>query len=141
MNYRTLQSSASVPTIIAGSWLAKQLPARQLVALVAVAAKQATLGRLTHKQLAALAGLSVSQFRDARRQHGAPIRPKRAATRQAPRPARETANVDIIDALWRIGSGGFLKIAEMVARDELARAAAASRANGNGAAVTPHHAH
>jgi hypothetical protein len=77
MNYSKLQSSASIPAVVTGGWLAKQTPERQLAALVAVAARQATLGRLNHKHLAAVAGLTAHQFREARKQRGAPIRAKK----------------------------------------------------------------
>jgi hypothetical protein len=77
MKYSTLQSGASIPAVVTGGWLAKQTPERQLTALVAVAARQATLGRLNCKHLAAIAGLTAHQFREARKQRGAPIRAKK----------------------------------------------------------------
>lgn len=132
MIYRTPQSSAIA--VVTGGWLAKQTPERQLTALVAVAADQAAIDRLTLKQLALLAGRSENQFREARRRHGAPIRPKRPSARKTD-PARAPANVDIIGVLRQLGTNGLLKLAELVERDEIARAAAAAKTNGNGAAL------
>src|SRR5262245_57652927 len=86
-------SQANATPVITGGWLAKQTPEHQLAMLVAIAADRVAIDHLTNKQLAALAGLSVSQFREARRQHGAPIRPKRA--RQAPTPTLTSTSVDM----------------------------------------------
>jgi hypothetical protein len=83
-NYSTLHSTTRIPSIpshITGGWIAKQPPERQLTALVAAAAHQTTIARHTLKQLAAMAGMSEYQFREVRRQHGAPIRSKK---RRAP---------------------------------------------------------
>ena len=157
MKYKTLQPSASLPPVITGGWMAKQTPERRLTALVTVAADRAAIDRLTHKQLATLAGLSVGQFREARRQHGAPIRSKRAATRQAPTldninivdvsasarsprwgnwlraPTPMLNNVDIVNVLRQLGSDGLLKLAELVERDQLARTVAPAKTNGGAA--------
>jgi hypothetical protein len=87
LKYTALQSSASFPAVVTGGWLAKQTPGRQLDVFVAAAARQTTITRHTLKQLAAMAGLPVHQFREVRRQHGAPIRPKkRRASAALPAP-------------------------------------------------------
>jgi hypothetical protein len=135
MKYNRSQSSASLPplfsALFSGSWLANQTPERRLRTLVSIAAQQ-----VTNKQLAALAGLSVSQFREARRQRGAPIRPKRPLARKAdPVPTPEPANVDIVNALRQLGTNGLLQLAELVERDEIARSVVAAKTNGNGAAL------
>jgi hypothetical protein len=104
-------------------------PERRLCALVSIAAHQ-----VTNKQLAMIAGLSVSQFREARRQFGAPIRPKRPSARKAdPVPTLKPANVDIVNALRQLGTNGLLKLAELVERDQIAHGAVAAKTNGNGA--------
>jgi hypothetical protein len=107
-------------------------PDAQLAALVKIAAGRLELVEPTLQQLAAIGGLSVQKLLALRHKAGAPIRPKRPSAHKAdPAPETEPANVDIIDALRRIGSGGLLKIAETIERDELARASvAAAKANG-----------
>jgi hypothetical protein len=133
MKYNTSKSSASLPLPFAAlfsSWLTEQTPERRLAALVSIAAHQ-----VTNQQLAALAGLSVGQFRGARRQRGAPIRPKRPSARKAdPVPTLAPANVDIVNALRQLGTSGLLQLAELVERDEIARSVVAAKTNGNGAA-------
>jgi hypothetical protein len=142
MRYDTLQSSASIPAFVTGGWLAKQSPERQLAALVAAAARQTTITHPTHKQLAAMAGMSVPQFREARRQHGAPIRPrKRRVPVALPTPAIPSATVvpasaspaippvpvklptaqqvaDLIATLRSIGSGHLFNAALIAEHDE-----------------------
>jgi hypothetical protein len=132
---------------IRGVTFAHLSPALQMVVLALIAASRVKFIDPTMEQLAAIGGVSVNKLREKRRQVGAPIRSKRASVRKADaaqpsHPAPEPANIDIIDALRRIGSSGFLKIAEMIERDELARAAAAAKTDGNGAALNggaPHY--
>jgi hypothetical protein len=121
---------------IRGLTLAHLPPDQQLAALVAIAAGQVKLIDPTMVQLAAIGGMSATELLEMRRQVGAPIRAKRPSARKAdPTPAPEPANVDIVCALRRLGTEGLLKLAEMVERDELARAAATVKTNGNRAVL------
>jgi hypothetical protein len=134
--WQTKFTYASAKPRIRGVTFGRLDPNAQLAALVKIAAGRLELVEPTSQQLAGIGGISVQKLLGLRHKAGAPIRPKRASVRKAdPTPAPEPANVDIIDALRRIGSSGFLKIAEMVERDEIARAAAATKANSNGAAL------
>jgi hypothetical protein len=139
MKYDMAQSSASLPAVVTGGWLAKQSPERQLTALVAVAVGQATLGRLGHKHLAAIAGLTPHQFREVRKQHGAPIRTKKRRVPAAlPTPAIPSVTAspvsaspaklltaqqvaDLIAALRPLGSQHLLSAALIAEHDEHAR--------------------
>jgi hypothetical protein len=98
---------------------------------------------LTLVQLPRAFEASPAELREARRVAGHIIKSRhRKSAAPIPAPASEPANVNLVDALRRIGAGGFLKIAEMIKRDELARAAAAAKANSaalNGGGM-PHHA-
>jgi hypothetical protein len=118
------------------------LPSNLLLpALAAIAAGRVKFVDPTMQQLAAIGGVSVHKLLEVRHQVGAPIRPKR--TRKAdPMPAPEPTSVDVVGALRRLGTEGLLKLAEMVERDEIARAATAARSNGHGAALNggaPHY--
>ena len=98
-SYAKFQSTTSIPSHITGGWIAKQPPERQLAAFVAAAARQTTIDCHTHKQLAAMANMSVPQFREARRQHGAPIRPrKRRVPAALPTPAISPAKSPVTNS-------------------------------------------
>jgi hypothetical protein len=112
-------------------------PDAQLTALVRIAAGQLELVEPTLQQLAGVGGISVQKLLGLRHKAGAPIRAKRSSVKADP--ASESANVDIIDALRRIGSSGLLKIAKTIKRDELARAAATAKTNGAFNGGAPHY--
>ena len=143
-----LLTSASLPPIITGGWLAKQTPERQLAALVAIAAGKVKFTHPTHKHLAAVAGLTPHQFREVRKQHGAPIRAKKRRTPAAlPTPAIPPVSAspatmakpitaqqaaDIIAMLRSIGSQHLLNAAIVAEHDEHQ---AARRLNGGAPAL------
>jgi hypothetical protein len=119
-----------------------QLPlAERLRWLTAISAGKANLLSLTLAQLPRAFDANPAELREARRVAGHIVKSQhRKYAAPIPAPTSEPANVDLADALRRIGASGFLKIAEMIKRDELARAAAAAKANGaalNGG--VPHH--
>jgi hypothetical protein len=109
--------------------------AEKLAWLVAIAAGQANLLSLNLAQLPRAFEFTPADLREARRAAGQTIKSRRrqpAAPTPAPFPV-STPIVDVVETLRKIGSGGFLKIAEMIERDEIVRAAAAAKTNGGGA--------
>ena len=126
---------------IHGSALASLPLAEQLRWLAAIAAGKATLLSLNLAQLPRAFKVGPTALREARRAAGVTIKPRRhKPTVSAPTPVPAPI-VDVIETFRKIGPDGFLKLAEMMERDGLARAAAAAKANGaalNGGGM-PHH--
>jgi hypothetical protein len=136
--WQTKFTYASAKPQIRGVTFGHLSPDAQLAALVKIAAGRLELVEPTLQQLAAIGGLSVQKLLGLRHKAGAPIRPKRASVcKTDPTPAPEPTNVDIVSALRRLGTEGLLKLAEMVECDEIARAAATAKTNGNGG--VPHY--
>ena len=127
---------------IHGSVLASLPLTERLCWLAAITAGEATLLSLNLAQLPRTFDVSPAALREARRAAGVTIKPRRyKLTVSAPTPVPAPI-VDVIETVRKIGPDGFLKLAEMMERDGLARAAAAARANGaalNGGGM-PHHA-
>ena len=127
---------------IHGSALALLPLAEKLAWLAEIAADRVTLLSLNLTQLPIAFGVNPTDLREVRRAAGVTIKPRRQKpTVPAPTPVPAPI-VDVIETFRKIGPDGFLKLAEMMERDELARAAAAAKANGaalNGGGGMPHH--
>jgi hypothetical protein len=117
---------------IHGSVLGALPYAKQLAWLVAIIAGEATLLSVNLTQLPRAFGVHPTDLREARRAAGQIIKSQQhmpAKPTPVPPPV-STSNVDVVEALRKIGSDGFLKLAAMAERDEIARAIAAAKANG-----------
>jgi hypothetical protein len=117
---------------IHGSALAALPLAEKLAWLAAITAGEATLLSLNLEQLPRAFEVSPTTLREARRAAGQTIK-SRWHKLAAPAPALSRMSipiVDVVETLRKIGPEGFLKLAEMAERDEIARATAAAKANG-----------
>jgi hypothetical protein len=116
---------------IHGSALAALPLAAKLAWLAAIATGEANLLSLTLAQLPRAFEISPMALREARRAAGQTIKSRRhKPAAPAPTPSPESAPiVDVVETLRKIGPEGFLKLAEMAERDEIARVAAAAKAN------------
>jgi hypothetical protein len=126
---------------IHGSALASLPLTERLRWLAAIATGEATLLSLTLAQLPHAFNVSPTALREARRAGGVTIKPRRHKPTVSAATAGPGPIVDVIETFRKIGPDGFLKLAEMMERDGLARAAAAAKANGaalNGGGM-PHH--
>jgi len=127
---------------IHGSMLALLPLAERLRWLAAITVGEATLLSLTLAQLPQAFKVSPTALREARRAAGVTIKPRRCKpTVPAPTPVLAPI-ADVVETLRKLGPDGLLKLAELMERDALARAAAAAKTNDaalNGSGM-PHHA-
>ena len=127
---------------IHGSVLAALPLAEKLAWLAAITAGEANLLSLNLAQLPRAFEVRPTDLREARRAVKQTIkswRPKPAEPIPAPSLV-STPIVDVVETMRKIGSDGFLKLAAIAERDEIARAAAAAKSNGAAlAGGVPHH--